>query len=111
MGVVLFAAVVMVLAFALTAVVWVFKSRCPACGKPFAARVVSSSEVANVTTSEFRYDDQRGEYRDVSTNHTGYLVARTCRFCGHDWERMESSSRQVDRLTDAEAEEYRRHHH
>ena len=86
---------------------WLVKSRCPACGKLFAGRVLGSTEVASVDTADFGYDDQRGEYRNVPRRQTGYLIKRQCRFCENTWDRMESQARQLDRLTDDRAKEYR----
>lgn len=88
-------------------IAWIVRSRCPSCGKFAAARVTSSREEVSVVTEEWGYDEQRQEYRNIPRRNTGYTITRTCRFCGHSWDRLESSERQIDRLTDEEAQRYR----
>lgn len=103
-----FAGLVLVIGGIVAVALWLGKGRCPRCGKLFAGRVVGSSQIASVDTVDFGYDRDRDEYRNIRSNHTGYLIKRSCRFCDNTWERIESTSRQLDRLSEEEAEEYRR---
>lgn len=87
--------------------IWLGKSRCPSCRKFFAGRVIGSSEVASVDTMDWGYDAERGEHRNIPTHRTGHLIKRSCRYCENTWDRIETSARQLDRLTPEQGEEYR----
>jgi hypothetical protein len=86
---------------------WLFRNRCPSCRKFGAGRVVNSQKEVSVETSDWGYDDQRREYRHIPSRHTGYLITRSCRYCQHSWDRLESTTRQLDRMTEEEAQRYR----
>lgn len=85
----------------------IFRSRCPSCGKLFAAKIASSTREVAIDTSEWGFDAQRNEHRNIPMHREGFLITRVCKHCGVRWDRMETTGRQTDRLTDAEAEAYR----
>ena len=69
------------------------QTRCPACGRFFAAEVLGEEKIASVTTEDFGYDPKRKGYGTMQTKHKGYLVSYRCRRCDHAWQRMRSTSR------------------
>lgn len=108
MEIVIAAGAAVLLVALIAAVAELRRRRCPRCGKLFSGRVTGRSEVAQATTSEWGWDENRGEHRTIRKDHRGHLIRRWCRSCDHTWERLESTTRQLDRLTEAEAEEYRK---
>lgn len=88
--------------------VWLFKARCPVCGKLFAGRVVGSSKIASFTSVETVRDPQTGKSEEVAIRQTGYLIARRCRYCEHRWERIETRNQRLSNVNPAELEELRR---
>ncbi len=89
--------------FILMVVIPLFERRCPRCGK-FLATITSSSEVADVTTTTFGYDDRTGTHREMKVRNRGFLVSYRCRGCENTWERLRSSARRVPLTATEEGE-------
>jgi hypothetical protein len=96
----------LILAFVLiqAVVIPVFQRRCPRCGK-FFATITHSNQVANVTTTEFQYDERLGTHREVKIRNQGFMVGYRCRGCDSTWERLRSRAAKVP-LTMTEEGEY-----
>ncbi len=88
--------------------VWLFRGRCPQCGKLFAARVVGSSKMATIMSVDTIRNPQTNATEEVAMRETGYLVTHRCRYCSHEWERIETHAQRVDGLTRHELDEIRR---
>jgi hypothetical protein len=71
------------------------QTRCPACGRFFAARVCAVSELASAVTEDATYDLVGNATRNRTTNR-GYLVDYRCRRCDHGWQRIRSRSTTVE---------------
>ena len=80
-----------------------FQRRCPRCGK-FWATITRSDKVADVGSTEFRYDERTGTHREVTIRNEGFMVGYSCRGCEHAWERLRSRSSKVP-LTSSEERE------
>src|SRR5689334_14630291 len=85
-------------------VIPVFQRRCPRCGK-FFATITKSDQVADVTTTEFMYDQRLGTHREVKIRNQGFMVGYRCRGCDNAWERLRSRAAKVP-LTMTEEGEY-----
>jgi hypothetical protein len=96
----------LILAFVLiqALVIPVFQRRCPRCGT-FFATVTKSDQVADVTTTDFMYDERLGTHREVKHRHQGFMVGYRCRRCDNEWERLRSRSAKVA-LTSSEESQH-----
>lgn len=81
-----------------------FQRRCPRCGK-FWATITRSDKVADVSSTEFQYDERTGTDREVTIRNEGFMVGYSCRGCDNSWERLRSRSAKVP-LTSSEESEH-----
>ena len=96
--------IVATLVLIIAVVIPVFQRRCPQCGT-FFATVTHSNQVADVTTTEFMYDERLCTHREVKIRNQGFMVGYRCRGCENAWERLRSRAAKVP-LTSSEESQH-----